>query len=226
MKGKLYGIGVGPGAPELLTLKALRLIKTCPVIGIPGKDPTKSVALEIAGGAYPEIADKELLMIETPMTKDMDVLNEGYRKAANLIEGVRDKGKDVAVLTLGDPTVYSTYIYMQRFVVEDGYEAEIVPGITSFCATAAKFGDSLGDREEMIHIIPASYQIDEALKLSGTKVLMKAGSKLNVVKETLQKTGQRAVMIEDCGMKTEKMYYSADEMPEEGSYYSLTIVKD
>ncbi|MBE6014064.1 MAG: precorrin-2 C(20)-methyltransferase [Lachnospiraceae bacterium] len=226
MKGKLYGVGVGPGDPELLTLKALRLIKECPVIGIPGKDPKKSVALEIVRGAYPEIDNKELLMIATPMTKDMDVLNEGYRKAAELIEEVLDGGRDVAVLTLGDPTVYSTYIYMQRFVVEGGYEAEIVSGITSFCATAAKFCDSLGDREEMIHIIPASYQIEEALRLPGTKVLMKAGSKLGNVKATLKKTGQKAVMIEDCGMKTEKMYYSVDEMPEEGSYYSLTIVKD
>ena len=226
MKGKLYGIGVGPGDPELLTLKALRLIKECPVIGIPGKDPQKSVAFEIAKGAYPEIETKELLMLETPMTKDMDVLTEGYRKTSKQIEEVLDKGQNVAVLTLGDPTVYSTYIYMQRYVVEDGYEAEIISGIPSFCATAAKFGDSLGDREEMIHIIPASYQIEEALELPGNKVLMKAASKLGYVKETLKKNGHKAVMIEDCGMPTEKMYYSVDEMPEEGSYYSLTIVKD
>ena len=226
MKGKLYGIGVGPGDPELMTLKALRLITECPVIGVPGKNPAESVAFEIAKGAYPEIEWKELLMLETPMTKDMDVLEAGYAKAADQIMEKLDEGKDVAVLTLGDPTVYSTYIYMQRNVTAKGYEAEIISGIPSFCAVSAKFNDSLVDRDEMLHVIPASYQIDEALDLPGTKVLMKAASKLGEVKKTLKAKGQKAVMIENCGMKDEKIYHSTDEIPDKGSYYSLTIVLD
>ena len=115
-KGKLYGIGVGPGDPELLTLKALRLLKECPVIGIPGKNPSESVAFNIAKGACPEIERKQLLLLETPMTKDRDVLDEGYDKAAEQIIECLDQGKDVVVVTLGDSTVYSTYIYMMSNV--------------------------------------------------------------------------------------------------------------
>jgi len=223
---KLYGVGVGPGDPELLTLKALRVIRECPVIGIPGKNPSESVAFKIAAEAYPQISEKELLMVETPMTKDADILEDGYQNAAKLIEQSLKEGKDVAMLTLGDPTIYSTFIYMMRIVREDGFETEIVSGVPSFCAVSAKFNESLVDREEMLHVIPASYQIEEALQLPGTKVLMKAASKLNVVKETLEKNGQHAVMIENCGMPDERIYYSTEEIPEKGSYYSLTIIKE
>ena len=226
MKGTLYGIGVGPGDPELITLKALRIMKESPVIGIPGKNPAESVAYKIAEGAYPQIAEKELLMVETPMTKNREILEAGYRSAAEKIEACLDAGKDVAMLTLGDPTVYSTYIYMQKIVMADGYEAQIISGVPSFCAVAAKFRDSLVEREEQLHVIPASYQIEEALKLPGTKVLMKAASKLDVVRKTLLENGNHAVMIENCGMEDERIYYATEEIPEKGSYYSLMIVKE
>lgn len=226
MAGKLYGIGVGPGDPELITLKALRLMKECEVIGIPGKDPSESVAYKIAEGAYPEIGEKELLFLTTPMTKDMKVLKAGYAEAAKKVEAALSQGKNVALLTLGDPTIYSTYIYVQRNVVADGYEAEIISGIPSFCAVSAKFGDSLVDRKDPLHVIPASYQIEDALKLPGTKVLMKAASKLGEVKQILKESGCNAVMIENCGMPDERIYRSTEEIPEVGSYYSLTIVKE
>ncbi len=226
MEAKLYGIGVGPGDPELLTLKAVRLLKECSVIGIPGKNPEESVAYKIALGACPEIAEKEHLLLPTPMTKDLSVLNANYAECAKKVEAVLDTGRSVALITLGDPTVYSTYMYVQRFVEADGYSAEIVSGIPSFCAVAARFRDSLGDREEQIHIIPASYDIEEAMSYPGSKVLMKAASKLDQVKALLQKTGQSAMMIENCGMSDERIYRSTEEIPEKGSYYSLLIVKD
>ena len=225
MQGKLYGIGVGPGDPELITLKAMRLMRESPVIGIPGKNPSESVAFKIAKGAYPEISDKKLLLIETPMTKDSRTLESGYALAADKIISCLRQGEDVAMLTLGDPTVYSTYIYIQRLVTSKGYEAEIISGVPSFCAVAARFNDSLAEREEILHIIPASYQIDEALKLSGTKVLMKAASKLSDVKKALVENGKNAVMVENCGMEEERIYRCLEEIPESGSYYSITIVK-
>lgn len=226
MAGKLYGIGVGPGDPELVTLKALRMMKECDVIAIPGKNPTESVAYKIARGAFPEIDQKEQLLVATPMTKDLSVLNEGYALGAKAIEKLLDEGKDVGLLTLGDPTIYSTYIYIQRNVTADGYEAEIINGIPSFCAVSAKFGNSLVDRDEPLHVIPASYQVEDSLKLPGTKVLMKAGSKLAQVKQALKENGCSAVMIENCGMEDERIYRSTEEIPDAGSYYSLTIVKE
>ena len=226
MKGKLFGIGVGPGDSELITLKALRMIKECDVIAMPGKNPQESVAYKIAEGAYAEIVKKETLPIVTPMTKDKTVLEQNYMEVVKRIEKILEDGKDVGLLTLGVPTVYSPYIYIHQKVVADGYAAEIINGITSFCAVAARLGDSLVEREELLHVIPSNYQFENTLNLPGTKVYMKAGSKLGELKEKLLENQCDAVMIEKCGMEDEKIYYSAEEMPQKGSYYSLVIVKD
>lgn len=226
MKGKLYGIGVGPGDSELITLKALRIMKECDVIAMPGKNPQESVAYKIAEDACAEITQKETLPIVTPMTKDKTILEQNYMEVVKQIEQVLEEGKSVGLLTLGDPTVYSTYMYIHQKVVADGYHAEIISGITSFCAVAARLGESLVEREEQLHVIPSNYQFEDTLKLSGTKVYMKAGSKLGELKEKLLQHKCDAVMIEKCGMEDEKIYYSAEKMPENGSYYSLVVVKD
>ena len=115
-------------------------------------------------------------IIFTNDEKSPNVLNENYQNVSKEIMKKLDEGKDVAYLTLGDPTIYSTYIYIQRIIKESGYEAEIINGIPSFCAVAAKLGDSLADRSEQLHIIPSSYDIEEALELPGNKILMKAAS--------------------------------------------------
>lgn len=226
MLGKLYGIGVGPGDPELVTLKAVRVMKACDVIAIPGKEPAESTAYAIACAACPEIKEKEYIYISTPMTKNKKMLDQNYLRCAEEIEALLEKGKTVGLLTIGDPTIYSTYIYMHRIIQQHGYETEIVNGIPSFCACSARIGDSLVDRQEQLHIIPASYQIADALLLPGTKVFMKAGSKLRNVKEMLQENGQKAIMAENCGMAKERIYESVAEFPKEASYYSLIIVKE
>ena len=82
-KGLLFGVGVGPGDPELITVKALRILAYCDVVGIPGKEPSQSVAYRIAAAAYPEICGKEKLMLETPMTKDYNLLNRNYDELAS-----------------------------------------------------------------------------------------------------------------------------------------------
>lgn len=225
MSGKLYAIGVGPGDPELITVKALRLMKECQVIAVPGRRIEESAAYKIAKEAYPEITEKEIVHIPTPMTKELKVLREGYKQAAAQIESHLEQNKDVALLTLGEPTVYSTAIYIHRLVSADGYETEIINGIPSFCAASAKLGDSLVDRDMELHIVPASYQIEEALKQSGTKVLMKAGSKMSEVKAELIEKGCKAVMIENCGMKGEAIYTDVESFPESASYYSIIIAK-
>lgn len=226
MKGTLYGVGVGPGDPELLTLKALRLVQENEVLAFPGTDPTDTVAYQILKGACPEVEEKKLLAIPMPMTKDPVILEESHSKGTEIIKEQLDAGNNVVFLTLGDPTVYSTYIYVHKRIQNMGYPVEIVSGITSFCAVAARLNISLVEKAEPLYVVPASYQIEDALRMSGTRVLMKAGKKMKDVKRQLIEAEADAVMIENCGMPDEKIYYSAQEIPEEAGYYSLIIVKD
>ncbi|MDO4634178.1 MAG: precorrin-2 C(20)-methyltransferase [Eubacteriales bacterium] len=226
MAGKLYGIGIGPGDPELLTLKAVRRIQEAGVIAVPGKVKEDTVAYQITVQAVPEIADKECLCVYMPMTKDKDALEKSHEDGARLVAETLDQGKDVAFLTLGDPCVYATYIYIHQRIQEMGYEVEIINGIPSFCAVAARLNTGLVEKAEELHVIPASYQIEEALKLPGTKVLMKAGRKMGDVKRLLMECGQNVVMIERCGMPGERIFNSAEEIPEDAGYYSLIIVKE
>ncbi len=226
MKGTLYGVGVGPGDPELLTLKALRVIREAPVVAVPAEKPEESVAYRIVRGAFPELAQKELLPVPMPMTKDRERLRASHTAGAAAVERILEEGRDVAFLTLGDPTVYSTYLYVHRLVEADGYPTEIVSGIPSFCAVAARLNMGLVEKAELLHVIPSSYPVEEALKLSGTRVLMKAGKKMGQVKEQLQGLSAQVRMIENCGMENEKIYRSAEEIPEDAGYYSLILVKD
>lgn len=226
MKGTLYGVGVGPGDPRLMTYLAVETIVKCPVIAVPAKGREHAVSYRIASGIVKDLDRKECLNLSTPMTKDKKVLDENYKAAADQITEQLDAGRDVAYLTLGDPTIYSTYIYIHRIVRERGYETRIVSGVPSFCAAAAKISDSLADRAEQLHIIPSTYDIEEALTYPGSKVLMKAASKLPYVKQTLREKNVAAAIIENCGLPGERIYGLSDDMPKEASYYTTVVVKE
>ncbi|MCI5648848.1 MAG: precorrin-2 C(20)-methyltransferase [Fusicatenibacter sp.] len=226
MSGRLFGIGIGPGDPELLTLKAVRLILENEIIAVPGESPRDSVAYQITVQAVPELEKKTLLALPMPMTKNPVILKENHDRAAKLVEDVLESGKNVVFLTLGDPTIYSTYLYVHKRVLADGYHAEITSGIPSFCAVAATLSMGLVEKSKELHVIPASYQIEEALKLPGTKVLMKAGKKMDQVKDLLMKKNSEVFMVENCGMEDQKIYLGADQIPENAGYYSLIIVKE
>lgn len=223
MAGKLYGIGVGPGDPELMTLKAARIIRESDVIAVPGKNPKESVAYLIAAAAVPEMEQKELLAVEMPMTKDEAVLKRSHQAGAELVEDCLKAGKQVAFLTLGDVSIYSTYMYIHHLVEAAGFEASLVSGIPSFCAAAAGLGISLAEKAQMLHIIPASYPIEEALQFPGTKVFMKSGKQIGRVKQILLEHDCKAVMVENCGMPGEKMYRTVSEFNEDAGYYALII---
>lgn len=225
MSATLYGIGIGPGDPELLTLKAVRIIGECPVIAVPGKVKEDTVAYRIVKQAIPKLDEKECLEIYMPMIKDDTRLKESHQAGAEQVADCLRAGKSVAFLTLGDPTVYATYIYIHKLVQQMGFATEIVSGVPSFCAVAARLNQGLVEKDEILHVIPASYQIEEALALDGVKVLMKAGKKMPKVKEQLQKQSCEAVMIERCGMDGEQIYHSVEEIPQDAGYYSLLIVK-
>ena len=132
MKGRLFGVGVGPGDPELMTYKAVRTIEKCPVIAVACEGQGTCGQLQNCGRNVDNMEEKEYLDLDTPMTKDRQILNQNYEKAAKRIIEELEKGKDVAYLTLGDPTIYSTYMYIQRIIKEKGYETSIINGIPSF----------------------------------------------------------------------------------------------
>lgn len=226
MYGKLYGVGVGPGDPELLTIKAVRIMKEAEVIVVPGEKKEDSVAYKIAKQAVIEIDTKEIIAVSMPMTKNEKQLEESHRKGAEEIIKYLEQGKKVAFLTLGDPTIYSTYIYLHKQIIERGYETEIVSGIPSFCAVAAKLNQGLVEKNETLHVIPSSYDMADAIALSGTKVLMKAGKKISTVVEQLKTMECQVAMVENCGMENEKIYRSLDEIKADAGYYSLLIVKE
>lgn len=224
-KGTLTGVGIGPGDPELLTLKAVRLIREADVIAVPGTEKTQTVAYQITVQAVPELAEKEFLEIAWPMTKDAAILQKSHEAAAKKIADVLDTGRNVVFLTLGDVTIYSTYLYVHELLMDWGYEVQIANGIPSFCAVAARLNMALVMNNEELHIIPASYQIKDALRLPGTKVFMKAGRKMKEMKAMLLEDRAEAVMIENCGMPRERIYRSVEEIPEDAGYYSLIIVR-
>lgn len=223
-KGILYGIGVGPGDPELMTLKAVKLCRSCDLVAIPNKDAAKCVAFQIALGSVPELAEKELLTVDMPMTKDKERLETAYSNGAKLLCEQLESGKNVVFLTLGDPTVYSTYLYLHNRVKANGFETHIVPGITSFCAAAATLGVSLCENSQELHIIPGTYRPTEAFSYPGVKVLMK--NNLSETVPYLQAHHLPAMMVENCGMENEHIYQDTDSLPQEASYYSLLIVKE
>lgn len=227
--GKLYGLGVGPGDPELMTMKAARLIRECRAVAIPVSGKETNVAYEIAKGAVPEIEQKELLEISMPMIREESKLKESHDKAAEAVIAELDKGKDIAFLTLGDPSIYSTYIYIHNRVKARGYETEIVPGIPSFCAVAARLNEGLTEASEALHVIPASYDgLEEALALKGTKVLMKSGKSIGKVKAhlTAMEKPPAVKMVERCGMEGERVFERLEELDEEAGYFSILVVKD
>ncbi len=225
-KAVAYGVGVGPGDPELMTLKAVRLIRENDVIALPGKEPEETVAYQIAVQVVPELAEKELIPIYMPMTMDRDVQRENHRKGADLIESYLDRGKNVVYLTLGDSTVYCTFTYLQKLLEEDGYETELVSGITSFCAAASRLNIPLVEWNEAMHVMPAVHKLSSSLDQQGTYVLMKSGSHMKEVKDILRASGKDVSMVENCGMPDEKIYEDVEAIPDEAGYFSLIIAKD
>ncbi|XCP84421.1 precorrin-2 C(20)-methyltransferase [Roseburia hominis] len=246
MPGTFYVVGVGPGDPELLTLKAIRVIEECDIIAVPvsGSDfleviyenenmkplfpesLARCAAWQIVLHELPEILFKEKLYLPMPMMKEKDTLRHIHDEAARETAKWLDAGKNVAFITIGDPSVYSTGMYVHTRLKRKGYDTRIIPGIPSFCAAAARLDVPLAGNKEEIHIIPASYGVEEGLRLPGTKILMKAGKKMPLVKEEVQKRNLQIQMVENCGMKGERVYRSAEEIPDEASYYSLMIVRE
>lgn len=222
--GKLWGVGVGPGDPELLTLKAVRVLREADVVMVPDTSAGEKTALNIAKDY---LAGKDLVFVKTPMSRDRTAVNASYTAAAEHICSLLDQGKQVAFLTLGDATVYSTYMYIHEKVLAKGYDVEVVPGVPSFCAAAARLNLSLCQGAEPLLIIPASHSQEELLDVPANKVFMKAGRSILDLQKTLADHGMLdgAAMVANCTMETEKVYPNFGDLKEPSGYFSLVIAK-
>ena len=156
MTGKLYGIGVGPGDPELLTLKAKRILDMADVIAVPVKEAGEaSTALEIIRPVV-KLSGRECMEVVFQMHPDEEKRRRCRQEACQRLTGELAKGKTIAMITLGDVSVYSTYMYVNQYVAQAGFDTEIVPGIPSFCSGAAAAQLSLMEGNESLAIVPSA----------------------------------------------------------------------
>ena len=227
-KGKLYGIGVGPGDTELLTLKAARILKTVPVVFTPKSSKEKdSIALSIVKPILEERDDYKRLMLVTPifpMIEDKDELEKIWQSASEMIAQYLDSGRDVAFITLGDPSVFSTYAYVQKRLIDD-YEIETVPGITSFTACAAARNKALVEQNQILSIVPKiDERLGDVLEYSDSVVLMKASRNTSELEATIEKDKREKEIysVQNCTRENEKII---EGFSNEKPYLTTTIIK-
>ncbi len=226
--GVFYGVGVGPGDPELLTVKALRTLERCEVIAAPRTKGGETLALDIVRQAV-SLEGKTILPLDFTMSRDPAVLRASHLRAAEAVAAHLTAGRAVAMPNLGDVSIYATFAYVADILTARGYEAVMVPGVPSFCAVAARLGVSLTTAASSLHILPAGRDaLEEQLDLSGTKVLMKSGRQLPQAAEALRKRGllEKAAMVRDCGLPTEQVCRDLRRLPQDPGYFATVIVKE
>lgn len=227
-KGKLFGIGVGPGDTELLTLKAARILKSVPVVFSPKSSKEKeSIALSIVKPVLEERKDyKRLMLVEPifPMIEDKEELEKIWTSASELIAQYLDTGRDVAFITLGDPSIFSTYSYVQKRLI-DRYEIETVPGITSFTACAATRNKALVEQNDILSVVPKiDDRLEEVLEYSDAVVLMKASRNTSELEAAIEEKNRpkEIYSVQNCTRENEKIIEGfSDEKP----YLTTTIIK-
>ena len=223
-RGKLYGISVGPGDPELLTLKGARILQEADIIASPNIGQGRQTALHIIER---HIQGKEVLDCSTPMTRDPQASAEAYDAIADKLGALLDEGKTIAFIALGDAGVYSTYYYVHKRMGARGYDCEVVAGVTSFSAASARLGIPLCEGAEQLLVVPVlSGDAEAALDVPGTKVFMKSGRELVALRELLRERGllDGALMVADCGLETEEVFANLDDLDEDKSYMAVVLL--
>lgn len=245
MTGKLYVIGVGPGDPELLTLKAVRILKEVPCICVPkGREEGSSLALSIVEKTL-NLEGKEIIEAHFPMRKTRTntpilqysnasdcELDTKWQETIETVYSRLNKGIDTAFITIGDPTIYSTFFYLYDKLLELNPELniEIIPGVSSINMAAAKAGISLALADEKIAVLPATYteSIKETLERFDTIVLMKVHRVFGNVVNMLNEIGlmANAVYISRAGMDEERIFKNIRDVKESDlNYFSLIIIR-
>ena len=227
-RGVCWGVGVGPGDPELITLKAARVLERCPVIAAPRTKSGEMLALDIVRGAV-NLSGKTILPLAFTMSQDRAVLQASHEAAADAVQPYLDRGQDVAMPNLGDVSIYATWGYVMDVLRGRGYETAMVPGVPSFCAAAARLDATLVRWGAPLHVIPVGKgPVKPLLEQPGGKVLMKAGRGLPEIVDALRATGQleRAALVEDCGLPGERGWTDWEHIPEDVGYFATVIVKE
>ena len=231
--GTLYGVGVGPGDPELITVKAFRLLRQSPVIAYPKKKMgSKSYAHQIAE-LYVNGAEKEMLGLVFPMTRDQEILEREWNKTVELVWERLAQGKDVAFVTEGDPMFYSTFIHLMRLMQKQHPEVPVVtiPGVSSFLGAAARFNLPLADGDERIGIIPATEDREamrEAILSHDCVVFLKVAKVLPMIIGLLEEMEllDRAAVATKVTSAEEMVWTDVRELARaELGYLTLMVVK-
>lgn len=226
MTGTLYGVGVGPGDPELITLKALRLIRSCPVIAFPAPEEGPSLARRIVAphldGSAEEIA------IRMPMEEARYPAQAVYDQATIEIGGHLSAGRDVAVLCQGDPFFYGSFMYLFERLAE-AFPVEIVPGVSSLGACAAALRNPLVSRNDVLTVIPAPLPeevIRARLAVTDAAAIMKLGRHFTKVRTVLTELGlaPHARYIERATMEDQVMRKLDEIDPATVPYFAMILV--
>lgn len=226
-KGKFIGVGVGPGDSELLTVKGIKTLKSVPVICAPKSSKYKpSLALSIVQNILNERKDDYVILEPLfPMIEDKRALENYWKGAAQLVIDELDQGKDVSFITLGDPSIYSTFSYIAQIIQDEGYIVEMVPGITSFTSCAASAGITLSEKDEIVIVVPkVDQRLEEILEHADTAVIMKTSRHSEMLEDIIKKDSRdkKIISVQNCGMKDEKIF---NGFAKKGKYLSTTIVK-
>ncbi|MCI5165401.1 MAG: precorrin-2 C(20)-methyltransferase [Candidatus Electrothrix sp. GM3_4] len=236
-QGRLYLVGVGPGDPELMTCKAVRVLERTTVWVVPkARENGVSSALQIAS-AMVETASKEVLEVRFPMKKirleqehDPEV-QQGWQEAARIVLDRLDQGEDVAFPTLGDPGLYSTSFYLLNTLQESCQElpVTVIPGITAMAACSAQLHAPLGLGDDVLSVVPAAFddaRLRDILLTADAVVLMKVFRRLPAVIELLDELGltDKAVLLERCGMDGQRIYTDIREAADKELHYFSTLL--
>ena len=226
MNGTLYGLGVGPGDPELITLKALRLLRAAPVIAYPAPEHGDSLARAIVAGHLPD--GQTEIAIRMPMVVERFPAQEIYDRAAVEIGAHLEAGRDVAVLCEGDPFFYGSFMYLFGRMAER-FPVEVVPGVSSLTACAAASGAALASRNDVLTVIPAPLspeRLRELLLNTDAAAIMKLGRHFAKVRDVLNELGlaKQARYVERATMPNQRLLPLDEVDPDSVPYFSMVLV--
>ena len=224
-RGTLYGLGVGPGDPELLTLKALRILRAAPVLAYPAPIEGDSMARAIAAPHMP--GGQTEIAIRMPLDAARFPAEEVYAAAAQDIAGHLDSGRDVAALCEGDPFFYGSFMYLFARLAE-AHHIEVVPGVSSPMACAAALGIPLVARNDVLSVLPAPLAgelLKARLEACDAAAIVKVGRHIAKVRRLLQELGleSRARYIERASLAAERIL-PLSEAADPAPYFSMILV--